>query len=190
MRRSVVLGALAIAAVAMGAAIASSASPQSTAPTVPAGDFGSGIASSTDGPFDLVLSLSGTSFTTDQVITGQASLSVTDGEEATIAGPGAGPLAFSFNEVGGTRRMGPGYRLSCGLFTIEPGSAMTSDLAKSGGWTAEDPNASFYRSSFADPDIHLPPGTWDIAARASFSDNECGGPSHDLTATLRVVVTP
>jgi hypothetical protein len=94
-----------------------------------------------------VLSLSGTSFTTDHAITGQASLSPTDGEEAKIAGPGAGPLAFSFNEVGGTRRMGPGYRLSCGLFTIEPGAPMTSELGKSGGWTADDPNASLFSRS-------------------------------------------
>ena len=36
---------------------------------------------------------------------------------------------------------------------------MTSDFAKSGGWTAEDPNALLYQSFFANPDIHLPAGT-------------------------------
>lgn len=155
---------------------------------MPAGTLGTDIASSVDGPYELVLSLPGTSFSTDQAIAGQASLSVTDGKAARIAGPGAGPLAFSFTEVGGTRRMGPGYRLSCGLFTIEPGAPMASDLTKPGGWTAEDPIASFYQSSFQDPDIHLPAGTWDIGARASFSDNDCDGPRHDMAATVRVVV--
>src|SRR5215207_1010614 len=36
---------------------------------------------------------------------GAAELAVTDGSEVRIGASGAGPLAFTFSEVGGTRRM-------------------------------------------------------------------------------------
>lgn len=190
MRRVMVLAVLSMAASACASSGSSDPAPASTSASTTVVDLGSSISSSTDGPFELVLSLPGASFSTEQAITGQASLSVTDGKAEKIAGSGAGPLAFSFTEVGGSRRMGPGYRADCRMFTIEPDTPIASILTKSGGWSADDPNAPFYQSFFADPEIHLPAGTWDIGAQAWFSDNDCGGPSHDMTATLRVVVTP
>ncbi len=190
MRRLVVLGALAMAVSACAPTGSLASPPASAAEATPIGELGTDIANRADGPFELVLALPGSTFSTDQAVTGQAVLSVADGKEAMIAGPGAGPLAFSFREVGGTRQMEAGYRPSCRMFTIESGAPITSDLTKSGGWPANDPNASFYQSFFADPDIHLPSGTWDISARAWFSENRCNGPSHDMTATVRVVVSP
>ena len=171
-------------------ALAESARAASPSPSASTAGPDGAVASSTDGRFRLVLVLPGTTFSTDEAITGRGILSVEDGAAATIGGPGAGPLAFSFDEVGGSRRMDAGYDTTCGVFTIEPGVPMTSDLTKSGGWADDDPNASFYRSFFADPAIHLPPGTWDISANAWFAEDACSGPDHHMTATARVIVTP
>ena len=63
-------------------------------------------------------------------------------------------------------------------------------LVKSGGWSADDPNAAFYDAFFAAPDIRLPPGTWEVTGHASFSEGDCGGPNHDITTTARIVVQP
>jgi hypothetical protein len=84
--------------------------------------------------------------------------------------------------------MEAGWDSSCGQFELQPGTPMTAELSKSGAWGGGDPNKAFYEAFFAAPDIRLPPGTWDVSARASFSEGECGGPTHDMTTTARIVV--
>jgi hypothetical protein len=143
-----------------------------------------------DGPFQLVLTLPRTRVRTTDAITGRAELAVTDGSEVRIGASGAGPLAFTFSEVGGTRRMDAGWDSDCASFALGPGSTITSGLTKSGAWSEEDPDAAFYRSFFDGPEVRLPPGTWDISARAAFTEGECGGPAHDMTATARILVVP
>ena len=41
---------------------------------------------------------------------------------------------------------------------------------------------------FEDPEFHLPPGTWDITAYASFSEGDCSPNPHDLSAPIRIEV--
>lgn len=201
MRYLALLGALLTAV----AACAGSAGPSGT-PTAIATPISSAIATAVatdsasgeaapvetvkEGRFELELSLAKATYRGADAITGRAALSVTGGKAAVIGGSGGGPLAFSYDEVGGTRHMDAGWDSSCGSFTIEPGAPITSALTKSGAWGAHDPNAAFYRAFFADREVHLPAGTWDVSARASFSEGNCSGPSHDMTATLRIVVGP
>ncbi len=147
-------------------------------------------ASDAEGAFRLIFRLPQATYQTTDAISGTATLAVTDGQDASISASGDGPLGFTFVEVGGTRRMDAAWRLSCGHFTLEAKSPMTSAITKSAGWDAEDPNAAFYQAFIDDPEVHLPRGTWDISAVASFSEGDCGGVEHYLTATIRVTVTP
>ena len=48
---------------------------------------------------------------------------------------------------------------------------------------------AFYEQFFADPEIHLPPGTWDISAVTDFFDGSaCDGTHYELQATIRIEV--
>ena len=38
---------------------------------------------------------------------------------------------------------------------------------KTGGFSADDPNADFYRAFFADPVLRLPAGRWQVTASVS-----------------------
>ena len=145
---------------------------------------------SVDGPFELTLLLPRSVFGAAEPITGEIRLAGLDGVPRKLGGSGGGILATTFAEVGGTRRMEAGWDSSCGQFELLPGGPLTQRLVKSGGWSADDPNAAFYDAFFAAPDIRLPPGTWDVSARASFSEGDCSGPTHDMTTTARIVVQP
>jgi hypothetical protein len=149
-------------------------------------------ASNDGGPFRLTLGLLHAVYRTTDAINGIATLELTSGTEATIGVAANGALGFSFDEVGGTRHMGAIFLQSCHEETIQPGSPITSPIKQSGGFSPDDPNADFYRSFFADPEVHLPPGSWDITAVASFLDGGCGtgSVSRDLTDVIRVTVTP
>ncbi len=143
-----------------------------------------------DGPFELTLLLSRSVFRADEPITGEMRLTVLDGVPRPIGGPGSGPLGTSFVEIHGTRRMEAAWRLSCGSFQVLPAKPIVGPLEKSGGWDANDANAPFYEAFCEAPDVRLPPGIWEVSARATFSQGECGGPSHEMTATARITVQP
>lgn len=146
----------------------------------------------TDGPFRLDFTLSSSTYRTTDSIEGQATLSVTDGRNRALYG-GGGIIIFSYAEVGGTRHMDGSRTLLCGRFTLQAAHPLTQVLTVSGGWDPADPNAAFYRVFFADPQIQLPAGTWEITALATFSEGEalgCGSTKHDITATIRLTVTP
>lgn len=145
---------------------------------------------SVEGPFELTLLLPRSVYGANEPITGEIRLAVLDGAARTIGGSGGGPLATSFAEFGGTRRMEAGWDSSCGSFEVLPAAPLRDSLSKSGGWSADDPNDAFYEAFFAAPDIRLPPGTWDVSARASFSEGDCGGPMHEMTTTARILVLP
>jgi hypothetical protein len=143
-----------------------------------------------DGPWQLALTLPRSQVRAGEAITGLAELSLTDESERGIFASGAGPLAFTFAEVDGPRRMEAGWDSDCASFILGPTEPITSGLVKSGAWSSDDPHAGFYREFVRGPEVRLPAGTWEISARASFSEGACGGPTHDLTATERVTVTP
>ncbi|MDD5018352.1 MAG: hypothetical protein PHO15_09665 [Eubacteriales bacterium] len=48
--------------------------------------------------------------------------------------------------------------------TFEKGEAVTYDFEKSGGYSADDPNADFWASYFAEEDLILPAGEYEITA--------------------------
>jgi hypothetical protein len=149
----------------------------------------------TNGAFRLTFVLPQTTYRTTDAISGTATLQLTSGKEATIGVGYEGALGFSFDEVGGTRHMQAIQLLSCVDQALVAGSPITSAIKKSAGYSSDDPNAAFYQSFVADPEVHLPTGTWDIAAVADFLAGGCdttsaAADSRDLTATIRVTVTP
>ena len=121
-------------------------------------------------------------------ISGTAILSLTDSEPTKVTGA-AELIAFAFDEVGGIRHVAPVWDQSCVQYPLDPATPTRVALDKSGAFQGNEPDADFLRSFFADPEIHLPAGTWDITAIASFSEGSCGAPTHTIKATVRIHVT-
>jgi hypothetical protein len=111
-------------------------------------------------------------------------------QEMAVAGSGSGVVGFSVDEVGGNRKMEAAWDDVCRHYAIRLGQPTTTPFRKSGGWTAEDPNAGFYQQFFSDPLFRLPPGSWRITAQASFRTGpDCGGGRLvDMHASLLITV--
>ena len=148
-----------------------------------------GRAEATDGPFRLEFVVPKSTWRADEQIVGQASLSFAGQGGIDLGGSSGGLIGFGVSEVGGTRHMGVAADAACFSRRLEAGRPMVSGLMKSGGFSGDDPNAAFYRAFFADKGYHLPAGTWEIAAVASFVEGrDCRGASHTITARLRIRV--
>jgi len=153
---------------------------------------GGARAEAISGPFGLAFELPKLTWASNEPIAGQATLAIAGGGVGvvTIGASGGGPLMFSIAEVDGTRRMDAASQADCVGHQLAPGAPIRSGITKSGGWDGADPHADFYRAFFADPLLHLPAGTWDITAIASFTEGaDCAGPSHAMSAPIRIVVT-
>lgn len=142
----------------------------------------------TDGDFRLELVLPHLGWKTGDPISGSADLEVTDSLATKVYGSSA-LIVFAFDEVGGNRHVAPLWPLDCVIFPLDPATPLNFALSKSGGADGSAPDADFLRSFLADPQIHLPAGTWDITAIADFNEGlGCSGARHTLKATLRITI--
>ena len=184
-----------LAALLIATAIAACSAPGGAHGPTTAGPSGAGASSSvststTDGPFRLEIVMPKASWTTGEVITGSSTLSIADASAATVSGSGGGVTAFSYDQVDGPHHTGYGQTSDCVGYPISPTAPITQPLSKSGGFGAEDPDVDFMRSFLLNPEIHLPPGTWDVTAIAMFvAAPMCGGDQHEMRATVRITVT-
>ena len=185
--RRLVTAALCLVVVGCSGGTTASASPSQAAPT-PAPSPAQ--ATDTQGRYQLVFELPRTDWQTTDSITGLATLSLIGSGGVDFGSSGSGPIGFGFDEVGGSRQMGPVWTADCRYDRLESGQPKTSPITKSGGFIAEDPNVDFYRSFFADPLVHLPAGDWTITAVANFVEGSgCSGASYTLKAAVLVHVT-
>ncbi len=188
MRRSRIGSALAllmaaplVASCAPTGSLGAASSP-SAAPSI--------AATAVDGPFTLVLTLPRATWSVDEAIEGEAVLSVASHDPVEVSGSGSGLMFFTYREIGGSRYVEWIATADCVPYRLDPVVPLASGLGKSGGWSADDPNASFYAEFVADPVVHLPVGAWDITALASFLDGlDCLGAKRSLTATVRIEIT-
>jgi hypothetical protein len=112
--------------------------------------------------------------------------------DTSVAGLFPRIVAFGVKQLDGHLATSPVSDLMCtavhGISRLAP---LHAPFRKSGGFTGDDPDAAFWRQYFADSDLHLPPGTWQISAFANFSTGDaCTPPLHSLTAAVTVQVLP
>lgn len=104
-------------------------------------------------------------------------------------------VTFDVVELTGHRTMTGAYRDICLQTVVTRGQPISIPFVKGAGWTADDPNAAFYQEWIADPELHLPVGTWNVLAEGQFSLGGCGTPISigqklTVTVTLPPGVTP
>ncbi len=150
-----------------------------------------GRSTATAGPFRLELSLPKTVWSVGEAIEGEAILSLASGPGRDLGGSGSGLLLFGFEEIGGKRLIQPAMSSDCAGYRLEPDTPMRSPLQKSGGWSADDPDAAFYQAFFADPLIRLPPGEWRVSAIATFINGfGCDGNAVSMETWIDIRVVP
>ncbi len=148
-----------------------------------------GRAVDSTGQYQLVFEMPRTDWHAGDSITGTATLSFTGSGGTDIATSGSGPIAFDFDQVGGTHHVVGLGTPDCRIGRLNAGQSISSPLGKS-GVDYDRTDADFSRSFFADPLVHLPAGDWKITAVASLMQQSCGPPSDVLRASLLVHVTP
>jgi hypothetical protein len=70
------------------------------------------------------------------------------------------------------------------------GEIDSTPIYKAGGFDPSGPDAAFYRSYFAEPELVLPAGIWDIGATLNVSLVGCGDVDDIARVAIRVIVAP
>ncbi len=86
---------------------------------------------------------------------------------ATIWGSGMGPVLFALEQLDGDLELGGMMTADCAQHEYARLAPVQIPYVKSGGISADDPNAGFYRAFFADPVLRLPAGRWRVSANVS-----------------------
>jgi hypothetical protein len=144
------------------------------------------------GPFRLTLTVPKATWSAAEVIGGEAVLT-TDGAATVLCASGGGVIGYSYQEVGGDRFMEAVMQANEQPYPIDDANPIEIAVRKSGAsYSASQPDADFYRSWFEDPQVHLPPGAWQITAEASFFEGapDCPGPYIRMRAPVTIHVTP
>lgn len=108
-----------------------------------------------------------------------------------VSGSGTGIVFFSVTRLEDGLTSGPPVMTGdCGLHELPAGAPTVVPFSKSGGYSPDDPNADFLEIYFADPELTLPAGSWQIEVTTHGSLGEgCAGPQLDLAISLVVTVT-
>lgn len=111
-------------------------------------------------------------------------------DRATVWGSGSGVVSFVLQQLDGPLAVGGLMTADCGPHEFERLVPVPIPFTKSGGFSADDPNAGFYRAFLADPVLRLPAGTWRIGATASgfLEPCEMDAPTLDVALQADVLV--
>jgi hypothetical protein len=131
-------------------------------------------ASVRNGDFVLTLSSPRSMWSTKDAIEITATLTYDGHEPEVEIGGGSGPVVFSLVQLeGGDAVLGGGQDLPCLRYQLEPEAPLVWPFQKAGGIADEPP---FDLAFFQDPELHLPPGRWEVRAALHYGDAECGDP--------------
>lgn len=168
--------------------IAGCVAPVPTTPAAPPAHEPA-TASEADDRYTLTLTLPSDTWAVGEPIDGTASLSLEPGPDVQLSGSGS-PIAFSYAEVNGRRRIDPVFTADCAPHPLSAASPITTPLTNRGSWSDDMPDAEFYRDFFTGPDVRLPAGDWDIAVVLAIGEGpDCSGRSLRLAPSVRIHVT-
>lgn len=182
-RASAATGIPVIAALMLLVACSSPAGPSAGARDGPASG------SDSDGTFTLEIRVEDGAVAGEEPIVVEATLGHAGADDIVLAGSGSGVVFFTVTRLEDGLTSGPpAIQGDCAQHVFEAGQTQVVGFSKSGGFSADDPNAAFMRAYLADPDLRLPAGTWRIEATTTASVGECGGVPVELRAFVDVAV--
>jgi len=101
-----------------------------------------------------------------------------------IWGSGGGVVAFSIRQIDGDLDVEGLMTSDCAPHELLRDEPLDVPFQKSGGWDPQDPGSGEIEAFILDPLLRLPPGRWEITARATFLVGECARPEVELLATI------
>jgi hypothetical protein len=104
-----------------------------------------------------------------------------------VGGSGSGLVGFSLQQLDGPIAVDAAGTSDCAPWTLKRGDNLIP-FQKSGGYSADDPQADFFARYLNDPQLRLPAGTWRITALASLARPGCDGGGVNLSAAVDVTV--
>jgi hypothetical protein len=159
---------------AMAAALAIVVVALALRPATPGiGTTGPVTAAAEDGMFRLELTTPRDTYEPGYAIAPVARVTYLGPDAAIAVNHSHSQLGFQVEEVGGTRRMEGGSRLSCETTNLVKGQPLDVPFGKSGSPT-NDPGSGFDQAWYEDPTLTLPIGKWRIAVNMDFSVGDCG----------------
>jgi len=170
--RPALILATAAAAVVLAVFVIGQLRDRSTGDATPLPSAGEGVSASTrNGNFVLTMSSPRSTWTTEDAIEITATLSY-DGDELEVEiGGGGGPVVFSLVQLeGGNAVLGGGQDLPCLRYPLGPDEPLVWPFQKAGLIDDEPP---FDRAFFDDPELHLPPGRWEVRAVLQYGIGDC-----------------
>jgi hypothetical protein len=166
-----------------------------TVPDEPTGPPISGdpvTAEDADASFRLTLEADQDRYRAGQEIDVMATLAYLGPADAIVARGSSNPglIGFAVESEDPPVRISPAFTTDCGPHKMTRDFVVEYPLAKSGGFSPDEPLAPFYEAYFASPELRLPAGTWTISAGGSWYIGDCGDELHSLSASVTVVVEP
>jgi hypothetical protein len=107
-----------------------------------------------------------------------------------LVGSGSGLVLFSWEQLDGRLRQEAVATADCVPDSIKRDEALVVPFAKTGAFQGDDPDAGFWQRYFVDPMFRLPAGRYRIHAVPSFTVGECGGLTHQMDASVEILVLP
>jgi hypothetical protein len=111
-------------------------------------------------------------------------------EEITVWGPSSGLASYEFQQNGSDLYMAAFLGGSCVPYALRRNVALPLPLIKSSGWEVGDSSDPFYQSWLADPEVHLPLGSWRLNVQVEFVDSPdrpCGWQSGQISDEKQLV---
>lgn len=146
-----------------------------------------------DASFRLTLEADQDRYRAGQAIEVMATLTYLGPADAVVARGSSNPglIGFSVESDDPAIRISPAFTTDCGPHEMTRDVAVEYPLAKSGGYSPDEPLAPFYAAYFASEELRLPAGTWTISAGGGWYVGDCGrGQLHELGASVTVTVEP
>ena len=146
-----------------------------------------------DGTFRLTLAADQDRYRAGQEIDVMATLTYLGPTDAIVARGSSNPglIGFSVASTDPPVRINTAFTTDCGPHEMTRGIPVEYPLAKSGGYSPDEPLAPFYAAYFASPELRLPAGTWTITAAGNWYIGDCGASQlYELSASVTVVVEP
>jgi hypothetical protein len=119
-----------------------------------------------DGDFRLTMEVGAATYPAGEPIVAGATLTyLGPSPTATAWGSGSGLVTIALEQLDGPLDPGGAGQDDCRGYDFVWGVPQVIPYEKSGGWSADDPNAAWYSTFFKDPVLRLPAGTWRLTAR-------------------------
>jgi hypothetical protein len=146
-----------------------------------------------DASFRLTLRTDQDRYRAGQEIQVLATLTYLGPADAVVARGSSNPglIGFAVESDDPPIRVSPAFTTDCGQHPMSRGVAVEYPLAKSGGYSRDEPFAAFFLDYFDSEELRLPAGTWTISAGGGwYSGADCGDQLHSLSTSVTVVVEP